>query len=127
MSNVNNILKKIAKAEKIELAKHHVELESLQDYSNIVGSLIDSRGMAVNKVRETAQIFKSAISDLERGIKLANQAINMGINIEKQAKDLGVDLPSKFKSTKDRNILELEEMKKLEILYNRISSEIQKA
>ena len=107
---INNILKKIEKAnevQKVELAKHEVELALIDDLNKVVSEYIksnanfqtvfnehkqlDDRFMALKvKAREFYAFDKKIYAE-------AQKVIN---NIKQQAKDLGVD-PNNIKGLKD--------------------------
>ena len=121
-----SVLKKLfsEKEQSVELSEMNIHLESIGDYEKAVDSIIDIYGRNSNRIKDTSSIFKSAINDLDMGIKLAEKYINIGLNIEKQAKDLGIDMPGKYKSIKDTHLLELDRMKKLKNNLVRIESEV---
>ena len=107
---INNILKKIEKAnevQNVELAKHEVELALIDDLNKVVSEYIksnanfqtvfnehkqlDDRFMALKvKAREFYAFDKKIYAE-------AQKVIN---NIKQQAKDLGVD-PNNIKGLKD--------------------------
>lgn len=98
MSNINNILNKIAKAEKVELAKHEVEL-----------ALVDDIKKAAESVEKQYQsVFSKVISvktQIDEALKIGNKAFfesqkfyQQGLKAEQQAKELGITMPSDFQN-----------------------------
>lgn len=114
MSNMNNILKKIAKAEKVELAKHEVELALVDDLNEIISeakrviSLQDDGLKWYNKAIEAHKQFLIQLTDSigiiqssEKYIpKLPEQIQNITGKLGNQAKELGLD-PKQIKGYVD--------------------------
>ena len=126
MSKTANITE-FLNSRKVELSSEAVELSSLSDYNNLVSSLIDLYGRATNKVKETVSVYKSAMNDVDSGIQLAKKGISLASAIEANAKDLGVDLPGKYKSLKDRHILEMDRLEKMKQTLEKTIADISKA
>lgn len=138
MSNINTILNKIAKANKVELAKHEIEL-ALVDEAN---SLIKIANENIDKIDEAENLFNltldkyQAIRDsflkadslsltssnkLEKNISEINVLIN---NLKKMSSELGLN----YLDIKEAKLLE--STLKMAIQYNsggkKISAEIRK-
>lgn len=85
-----------AKAQEVELSEEQkVELGLVEDFEKVYQAAIkqeESIALAIiNALEKGESKYKSLISDLERAIKIGNDA-------EVAAKDLGVDLPSVFQN-----------------------------
>jgi seryl-tRNA synthetase len=91
---INNILKKIEKAnevQKVELEKHEVELATLEDLKKISNDMIDS----LNAVSDERLIIINAQNRMSKSINNSESIIK---NVEKQLadylkqiKDLGIE------------------------------------
>jgi len=103
MNTQNRVFKKLAQAEKVELATQKVELGLTQDALNIYKALNKVR----NKIESDVSSLKKQAILGDSGIKNFNKKAN---DIEKMAKELGV-------SVSDINLqklfAEVKEMKKL--------------
>jgi len=92
MSNINTILKNIAKAEKLELATHKVELGIMTDIEKNVSTANSELG----KIKGAYLDLKDKLSNLKKESLLLNKVkediIKNKSKAEAQAKDLGVDI-----------------------------------
>jgi hypothetical protein len=98
---INNILKKIEKADNVsdvKLAKHEVELASIADLQNVfkqgqsgvekANALSYKLGDAVTAWNKTFSALKKEIQDVERSILEGSKLI---VTINRQAKELGIN------------------------------------
>lgn len=91
MSNMNNILNKIAKAEKVELAKHEVQLATLQMIVSMHDDGIDIYKQGQNWAKEM-EAFTKKTRELNRMATALSNGLEKEINnFEKQAKELGLN------------------------------------
>lgn len=123
MSNMNNILNKIAKAEKVELAKHQVEL-----------NLIDSMIQEDLKILKIVNDYRAEVKQFEKNFrvlfrKYADQENEVRNNIKKylseydvKAKELGLNINSdeKVKNLRDK----LNKITKIGEIYDSITFNI---
>jgi len=107
---INNILKKIEKAnevQNVELAKHEVELALVDDLNKVVSDYIKSNANYQTVFNEYKQLHDRfmALKVKAREFyafdkKIYAEAQKVINNIKQQAKDLGVD-PNNIKGLKD--------------------------
>jgi|LakMenEpi03Aug12_release.lakeMendotaPanAssembly.Ray.scaffolds.fasta_scaffold1606869_1 uncharacterized protein (DUF3084 family) len=107
---INNILKKIEKAnevENVELAKHEVELALVDDLNKVVSEYIKSNANFQTVFNEHKQLDDRFMALKARARefyafdkKIYTEAQKVINNIKQQAKDLGVD-PNSIKGLKD--------------------------
>lgn len=88
MSNINTILKKIAKSEKVELSKHEVELGVLQDVQK---ELVTANAGAIKAI----DLAKSALKPAQESLRLNKELVVKFENFTKQIKALGIEGPQK--------------------------------
>ena len=92
MSTLNNILSKINKAEKTELAKHEVELGIMTDIEKNV-SIANAQ---LGKINGAYLDLKDKLSNLKKESvslnKIKEDLLKNKTKAEAQAKDLGVDI-----------------------------------
>jgi len=92
MSILNNVLSKINKAEKTELAKHEVELASATDlpklYGNAVSMNNDIYGDTLRRVDALKAVLNKKDTDALKMISDIDKAM---IDFAKKAKELGID------------------------------------
>jgi len=84
MSNVNNILKKIAKTEKIELAKYKVELGAIDDLQDKFKTIAARAPKLKDQIVKLALELKSVSTELS---KLSSDFVKL----QGMAKELGAD------------------------------------
>jgi chromosome segregation ATPase len=90
--SLNDILKKIAKAEKVELAKHQVELGIMAD----IEKNISTANSQLGKIKGDYLDLKDKLSNLKKEStslnKVKEDILKNKSKAEAQAKDLGVDI-----------------------------------
>jgi hypothetical protein len=125
--SLNDILKKIAQSEKLELAKHNVELALLDDFKKeanetvVQGDLLKKES---NEIEKTLNAYFKLKDDLENqkkslesrlsAIETRIQNINVGYNrtskiyqdLVNKTSDLGIDYPKSIDNTL-KNIADL--------------------
>jgi transcriptional regulator NrdR family protein len=101
---LNEMFKKIAsiESEKMELGKHEIELNAIQDFLNAQDAAQEMLSNAQNNVLEIRKAFDPILRQLDMAKNAHLRAIKVGEATMKQVKDLGLELPPKFDSAYDR-------------------------
>lgn len=101
MSSINNILKKIAKSEKVELAKHEVNLALVDD----VQSLYNSANKIYKSNTDTLTKYANQLEGMfQKSADEYKKALDKFTQLEKMSKELGIQLPSDV--TKLKSLIE---------------------
>lgn len=110
MSNINTILNKIAKAEKVELAKHEVELFKVEDTIKLYNKGLADLKTADALKQKLAQEYSKALIILEMNVpaqfddsikKLLELGITDKANELKQLRDKSLQKASEYKKLYD--------------------------
>ena len=95
MNTQNRVFKKLAQAEKVELATQKVELALVDDFTKVFEKAVNGDSSIgntlISALSKAEGKYKAVISDYENAIKLGEKATE-------SAKELGIDLPSTFKN-----------------------------
>ena len=98
---INNILKKIEKANEIQevkLEKHEVELALVDDFNKLTTSFFNQTG----KFETSVQKIETAISEMQKQF-IETQKISSSIDsdyqkVRKSAQELGVNVPTEIEN-----------------------------
>jgi hypothetical protein len=93
---INNILKKIEKAnevQKVELEKHEVELGLVQDIQNRIEALKQADKLALDVFSMYDKAVNEAKSFSDRYYKIMQEITTIGSSLETKSKELGIDVP----------------------------------
>jgi hypothetical protein len=124
---INNILKKIEKAnevQKVELEKHEVELALFDNFKNAQSASQNMYGNAVGKALNLEKNFNDVLSDLKMAQQAAERAKAVGDKFENDIKSLGIDLPPMYNSIKERLFDDSKRIEKAVNTINKIKSEL---
>ena len=124
MNTQNRVFKKLAQAEKVELATQKVELALVDDFIKSAKVVTDMYGDAYNEKGNIKSIIKKILRELEMANSAGQRSLNIGFNLEKATKNLGVELPSNYNSYKSRLISDIKDIDKAISIYKRISSQV---
>lgn len=92
MSNINTILKNIAKAEKVELAKHKIDLASATDLPKLYGDAVSMNKDIYGDTFRRIDALKSVLNKKESdALKMISDLDGAMIDFAKKAKELGID------------------------------------
>ena len=85
--SLHNIFNKIAETEKVELAKHEVELASIDEiqnrYSELVGKHFGKADTLISQAKNELRTFIKEMEGLSKeGVDIAKKAKDLGINVE---------------------------------------------
>jgi len=109
---INNILKKIEKAnevQKVELEKHDIDLATMDEYNRSVFGDESWITELTDFVNKSADLKKQLQMRVEGGlfvgqeaVKAINKTLAMESQLEKAIKELGIPAPAEFKKNKDK-------------------------
>ena len=98
--------------EKVELAKHEVELSLFEDYYKSVSALMDSVSFASKRKDTAKESIKSAIDQLGVAQKVFERAKAYSDDIDKRIKELGLAPDRKYGDMKKGMFEEQQSIKK---------------
>ena len=98
--------------EKVELAKHEVELSLFEDYYKAVSALMDSVSFASKRKDTAKESIKSAIDQLGVAQKVFERAKAYSDDIDKRIKELGLAPDRKYGDMKKGMFEEQQSIKK---------------
>lgn len=106
-NNMKTILDKINKADeiqakKVELGKHEVELNVIEDFLKSLAAAQDLLKSSANDVVEVRKSLEPILRKLEMAKSAFSRSEMVGSNTIKQVKALGLELPSNFGAAYDR-------------------------
>lgn len=91
MSNINNILKKIAKAEKTELANHEIELATLQDIDKNIEEAKKYSQQGFDIEKRALGLIIDSIDSRKASLTKYNEALNNANDVQKKLREIGID------------------------------------
>ena len=101
MSNMNNILNKIAKAEKVELAKHEVQLALVDDIKKLIQEANNNKNAYSIQAELTVQQLQKTKIIAQNWRDSLNQANGKIIDLTNSAKAIGLDIPQEIVAYKE--------------------------
>ena len=119
MSILNNVLSKINKADKTELAKHEVKLASLQNIIKLDDAALKLKDKALAIVKKAKDSLIDASNNTNNVISAFEKIIVEVDALEKSVKDLGVELPNEARIARDSAKREISQFSELK---NKVSS-----
>lgn len=123
--SLNDILKKIAQSEKTELAKHEIELGSIDNLNKVLEEIKGAgRNVAATGRKSVSALVNTTLPIIDTTRKKIEQARKDYDLISKQAKDLGVEIPANITANlkeaiaEDSDLFELRKaIEKFELSY----------
>ena len=110
--------------EKVELAKHEVELGSFDDFKKAQSAAQNMYGNAVGRALDMQKGFDSVLSDLKMARQAADRAMVVSDKFEQGVKALGIELPPMYASDKQRLLDDSKRIDKAVNTLNKIKSEL---
>lgn len=103
MSNINTILNKIAKSDKVELAKHEVELANINDFNNLAISADNLYKKFNDSYSALEKTIPAVLANGNQFIAVMENASNLNMELDKKFKELGLDWKAtpEYKKFKD--------------------------
>ena len=123
--SLNDILKKISQPEKTELAKHEIELGSIDNLNKVLEEIKGAgRNVAATGRKSVSALVNTTLPIIDTTRKKIEQARKDYDLISKQAKDLGVEIPANITANlkeaiaEDSDLFELRKaIEKFELSY----------
>ena len=98
---INNILKKIEKAnevQKVELAKHEIELNLIQNFEKLTNSFFVSSGKFETSVQKVESSIKEMNNQYVEHVKVLSIIDSEYQKLRRSALDLGVNIPAEIEN-----------------------------